>query len=230
MLGSLAANILPSAIPFEIMRWQRRYLTAEQRQSKLPYLGLALTQALFAGIPLTYYALKESPTLSSNDLFTKFIGHCIPGLIWQRVASEIEGDEIVDAAQDRRINEHVQNLVAQMLALNRGLQDIDARWEQLNQEHHQPAQAQISSTTQYQNISWQKEELRKIEEEKKLLQSQQQQIQQKLEEEDCCCICLDDSNRVLQTTTCNHKFHGNCLNTWLEKNSTCPLCRAQIVH
>ena len=44
-----------------------------------------------------------------------------------------------------------------------------------------------------------------------------------------CSICLRgilmDEER---TTACNHVFHASCLETWLNRNPTCPLCRAHL--
>ena len=44
-----------------------------------------------------------------------------------------------------------------------------------------------------------------------------------------CAICLrvirfDEERR----TACNHVFHTVCLETWLNRSPTCPLCRAQL--
>lgn len=46
---------------------------------------------------------------------------------------------------------------------------------------------------------------------------------------DECSICLrgilhDEERR----TACNHVFHASCLQRWLDRNPTCPLCRAQL--
>jgi hypothetical protein len=45
-----------------------------------------------------------------------------------------------------------------------------------------------------------------------------------------CSICFDtmSNNGPLTTTPCGHKFHSECLNTWLRTKNTCPLCRAQV--
>lgn len=41
-----------------------------------------------------------------------------------------------------------------------------------------------------------------------------------------CSICLDNiSNSDVKELRCNHKFHRNCINIWLQDNNTCPLCR-----
>ena len=44
-----------------------------------------------------------------------------------------------------------------------------------------------------------------------------------------CTICLEDiGDAYTSLTTCNHRFHTNCLDTWNETNSTCPNCRARV--
>ncbi|KAL3375745.1 hypothetical protein AABB24_006950 [Solanum stoloniferum] len=46
-----------------------------------------------------------------------------------------------------------------------------------------------------------------------------------------CIICLGDislaeSRRVL--TICGHEFHTHCIDSWLNINSICPLCRIPV--
>ncbi|KAJ0258547.1 RING/U-box superfamily protein [Hirschfeldia incana] len=54
------------------------------------------------------------------------------------------------------------------------------------------------------------------------------------EEEDSstyCSICLQDTadgEKMRRLTACSHCFHADCIDPWLEKRSTCPLCRAQV--
>ena len=46
---------------------------------------------------------------------------------------------------------------------------------------------------------------------------------------DECSICLRGILRdEARTTACNHVFHTSCLQTWLNRNPTCPLCRARL--
>lgn len=43
-----------------------------------------------------------------------------------------------------------------------------------------------------------------------------------------CSICLECIDDEKTKTTCGHYFHKSCLNTWLQKHNTCPVCRTQI--
>lgn len=38
-----------------------------------------------------------------------------------------------------------------------------------------------------------------------------------------CPICLEPLDKYVNTV-CIHKFHPNCVVTWLRKSNTCPLC------
>ena len=40
---------------------------------------------------------------------------------------------------------------------------------------------------------------------------------------DICPICKEEHN-VMRQTICNHLFCQECIETWFEKNSKCPLC------
>lgn len=45
-----------------------------------------------------------------------------------------------------------------------------------------------------------------------------------------CSVCFDDSvpeKRAIRTA-CGHVFCKKCLNRWLRKNHTCPLCRFEL--
>lgn len=51
-----------------------------------------------------------------------------------------------------------------------------------------------------------------------------------------CAICLTELTDSVNTLTCNHSYHNDCINGWfkaLEKNkqaTTCPLCKRNIVY
>jgi hypothetical protein len=52
------------------------------------------------------------------------------------------------------------------------------------------------------------------------------------EELDTCSICLAELSSAdgaeLLRMDCSHLYHQRCLLTWLEKQSTCPLCRREV--
>jgi len=42
-----------------------------------------------------------------------------------------------------------------------------------------------------------------------------------------CNICISEleSGDFLRKLTCGHKFHKDCIDTWLSENITCPICK-----
>lgn len=47
-----------------------------------------------------------------------------------------------------------------------------------------------------------------------------------------CVICLDeygDGERLATIDACSHRFHALCIEAWLQKNNSCPLCRHVLV-
>lgn len=53
-----------------------------------------------------------------------------------------------------------------------------------------------------------------------------------LEEKDgTCSICLEEfgiSHEFMCINKCRHVFHRFCIDSWLEKNRTCPICRCSV--
>ncbi|KAK4739339.1 hypothetical protein R3W88_003036 [Solanum pinnatisectum] len=52
--------------------------------------------------------------------------------------------------------------------------------------------------------------------------------------DETCSICLvefDKEHVVCQLPRCNHVFHMECIEKWLERcQFTCPLCRSLLIH
>lgn len=41
-----------------------------------------------------------------------------------------------------------------------------------------------------------------------------------------CSICCENiGNRGAYVTSCNHVFHLECIVSWYQNNTTCPMCR-----
>ncbi|PIK53370.1 hypothetical protein BSL78_09732 [Apostichopus japonicus] len=51
------------------------------------------------------------------------------------------------------------------------------------------------------------------------------------QESDNCAICLDEFSKgqVIRMLPCDHHFHCKCVDDWLIKRRTCPLCKMDIV-
>lgn len=54
------------------------------------------------------------------------------------------------------------------------------------------------------------------------------EMQDRTKEE--CFICSQNFQASYQSRTlqCKHKFHRVCLEQWLNKNKSCPLCRTPV--
>lgn len=47
-------------------------------------------------------------------------------------------------------------------------------------------------------------------------------------EEENCAICMDEfkyDNELRELPQCKHLFHVGCIDMWLVRNDTCPLCK-----
>uniref|UniRef100_A0A8C6DZN0 RING-type E3 ubiquitin transferase n=1 Tax=Moschus moschiferus TaxID=68415 RepID=A0A8C6DZN0_MOSMO len=46
-----------------------------------------------------------------------------------------------------------------------------------------------------------------------------------------CTICITEytAGNTLRVLPCFHEYHDNCIDQWLEENSTCPICRGPVV-
>lgn len=45
-----------------------------------------------------------------------------------------------------------------------------------------------------------------------------------------CSICLDDRIYTNSFLTCGHYFHRHCIDSWLRKHRSCPICMGDVDH
>lgn len=44
-----------------------------------------------------------------------------------------------------------------------------------------------------------------------------------------CSVCIEEiSVENFKRLICGHAFHVACINTWLQENNNCPMCRTEI--
>lgn len=46
----------------------------------------------------------------------------------------------------------------------------------------------------------------------------------------CCPVCIDDfkDGDDLKTLPCLHIYHNHCIDSWLERDNSCPVCKTPI--
>merc|ERR1712232_390021 len=50
------------------------------------------------------------------------------------------------------------------------------------------------------------------------------------EEHKSCCVCREDFQEKdeQRTLPCFHRFHRHCVDQWLERSGTCPICKHRV--
>jgi hypothetical protein len=43
-----------------------------------------------------------------------------------------------------------------------------------------------------------------------------------------CSICYQDDNTIVRRLKCGHEFHLECIDHWLSKKKSCPICRKSL--
>lgn len=44
-----------------------------------------------------------------------------------------------------------------------------------------------------------------------------------------CMVLIEDTHDGCMMTPCDHLFHADCLQQWMEIKMECPSCRAQLL-
>ncbi|KAL8605139.1 hypothetical protein ACOMHN_031080 [Nucella lapillus] len=52
----------------------------------------------------------------------------------------------------------------------------------------------------------------------------EQEVEQEVEQCQICLLDLEDGD-TLRSIPCRHNFHSHCLDEWIKRHATCPLCR-----
>lgn len=68
-------------------------------------------------------------------------------------------------------------------------------------------------------------ELKRIQVIKQTLEKQVQCIRERIQTCDACCICYDELKNKTITTCCSNSFCFTCINNWMIRSKTCPLCK-----
>jgi hypothetical protein len=69
-----------------------------------------------------------------------------------------------------------------------------------------------------------------VPEQKNTDESKQSEVNGSDDNQKSCCICMEDFKDAedVRTLPCLHIFHTNCIDSWLVKSRTCPICKFDI--
>lgn len=68
--------------------------------------------------------------------------------------------------------------------------------------------------------------IEKLEKEKIKIETDVTNMTTRLAETQTCCICFENVNKKTIAPCCSNAYCFKCINTWLSKSSTCPLCKS----
>lgn len=82
----------------------------------------------------------------------------------------------------------------------------------------------------YDNPNDKQAEITKIETKIKDNESKIQMIKERINESNTCSICYDDINNKTITKCCQNSFCFKCINLWLNRKASCPMCKHMLVY
>lgn len=71
-------------------------------------------------------------------------------------------------------------------------------------------------------------EVNRLHAKKQLIQDKIDGIQNRIREANTCCICFDDILRKSISPCCSQSYCFLCINIWLSKHQTCPMCKQNL--
>ena len=121
-----------------------------------------------------------------------------------------------DFRQRNRLCKHLYFVIAKVADDKESLKELD---ELNNIFEINSKLTDLLKKRLYKNGTEQKDEAKQIDEAEQVERTE-------------CVICFDhikNHQRDTSCETCKNTFHKSCIDRWLQKNSTCPLCRQKMV-
>jgi SNF2 family DNA or RNA helicase len=114
------------------------------------------------------------------------------------------------------------NIDTEMNIINAVKQSLEIKLLNINVE------LRIVIETIYINDENKRKRILKLETEKNIISNKISLIEDRINSSELCTICLEIQKTKTITKCCNNSFCLKCLTAWIDRNPTCPLCKAVI--
>ena len=86
----------------------------------------------------------------------------------------------------------------------------------------------VTRSFEYENEQEREQEMARLERKRHELDSKIKSIKERVTSANTCCICFDDFNNKTIVPCCSNSFCFKCINYWLCRTTSCPLCKSQL--
>jgi len=149
---------------------------------------------------------------------TPLIIHTLSGFVNREVIQSLNAGDVETAI--RLINPNHVTSEANIIAL---------QIEKLQRElYNNNVRMEFNQNLQYDDEEDKQQELDRLTAKRDEITNKIQGIQKRIKEADACCICYDDFKKRAVAPCCSNSFCFVCLNMWLARQDTCPLCKQKL--
>lgn len=159
------------------------------------------------------------------DIITQYIKCKTPyainilnGFVDRNIIESLNAGDVESAIQcvshsQRKSEDHIVNILIDKLT--KTLQNINLNIQYMTQYNYDTEEERQT-------------ELNRLNQKKADLESKIQSIKSRIKDSEMCCICYDEIDNKTIVSCCSNVFCFNCLQMWLARKNTCPLCKEVI--
>lgn len=150
---------------------------------------------------------------------TPLIIHTLSGFVNRDVIQSLNAGDVETAI--RLINPNHVTSEANIIAL---------QIEKLQRElHNTNVRIEFNQNLQYDDEDDKQQELDRLATKRDEIAKKIQGIQDRIKDADACCICYEDFKKRVIAPCCSNSFCFVCVNMWLARQESCPLCKQKLL-
>jgi hypothetical protein len=150
---------------------------------------------------------------------TPLIIHTLSGFVNREVIQSLNAGDVETAI--RLINPNHVTSEANIIAL---------QIEKLQRElHNTNVRIEFNQNLHYDDEEDKQQELNRLASKREEITQKIHGIQQRIKDADACCICYEDFKKRVVSPCCSNSYCFVCLNMWLARQESCPLCKQKLL-